>query len=422
MDNLQNSPVDNITGDADHSRRNFIRNGVLAAITASLGVKLSFAENMPADHVPLALTELDPFSIKDKHPEMIELNDRPWNIEAAAHLLDDDVTPASKMFVRNNGLIPEIPDVENWTITIDGESVKQPKSFTLEQLRTSFRRYTYQLTIECGGNGRYGFYPATGGNQWKEGAVSCARWTGVRLKDVLESVGLKPDAFYLGYYGKDVHLSGDTSKDVISRGVPIKKALEDETLLAWQMNGRDIPLVHGYPLRLVIGGWPGSVSGKWLRRIAIRNKIHDGAKMLDDYRIPKHPVQPGEKVPDDQFRLIESMPVRSVITHPKTGAVINKGKILALRGHAWAGDLSVSNMHVSIDYGATWQPCLLKPPVNRLAWQHWEAKVKFPGTGYYEIWARATDSVGKAQPMVIPAWNPGGYLNNSCHRIAVKVV
>ncbi len=288
-------------------------------------------------------------------------------------------------------------------------------------MRSKFLTYTYQLTLECGGNGRYGFYPAAAGNQWKEGAVSCARWTGVRLKDVLESVGLKQDAIYIGYYGTDVHLSGDKDKVVISRGVPIKKALEPETLIAWAMNEKDIPLAHGYPLRLVVGGWPGSVSGKWLNRISVRNKIHDGAKM-DRYRVPLHPIQPGEDVPEDESKIIESMPVRSVITFPKTGAMINKSKILRLRGHAWAGDLSVEQMHTSIDYGATWQLCKVEAPVNRLAWQHWKATIQFPDTGYYEVWARATDTEGKSQPMVVPAWNSGGYLNNSCHRIAVKIV
>ncbi len=403
------------------NRRGFLKKTVLTTMATALGTKIMFASRMPANYLPLAFTESDPFSMKEIHPEMIKYNDRPWNIETPAHLLDDKITPADKMFVRNNGLIPEGIDADKWTLTIDGESVKQKKTFTLQELRSKFLTYTYQLTLECGGNGRYGFYPAAAGNQWKEGAVSCARWTGVRLKDVLESVGLKQDAIYIGYYGTDVHLSGDKDKVVISRGVPIKKALEPETLIAWAMNEKDIPCVHGYPLRLVVGGWPGSVSGKWLNRISVCNKIHDGAKM-DRYRVPLHPIQPGEDVPEDESKIIESMPVRSVITFPKTGAMINKSKILHLRGHAWAGDLSVEQMHTSIDYGATWQLCKVEAPVNRLAWQHWKATIQFPETGYYEVWARGTDTEGKSQPMVVPAWNSGGYLNNSCHRIAVKIV
>jgi DMSO/TMAO reductase YedYZ molybdopterin-dependent catalytic subunit len=235
-------------------------------------------------------------------------------------------------------------------------------------------------------------------------------------------VGLTSDAVYIGYHGKDLHLSQDPTKPVISRGVPMRKALEDETLVAWAMNGQPIPLVHGAPLRLVVGGWPASVSGKWLHTLAVRNKIHDGAKMTGkSYKLPINPVEPGVDPSEDQFRIIESMPVKSVITFPKTGALLPVGQPLALRGHAWAGDRAVRDLSVSIDFGATWQKADLKPPKNRLAWQHWSATIPFPRPGYYEVWARATDDAGVSQPMVMPQWNPEGYCNNSCHRIAVKI-
>ena len=189
------------------------------------------------------------------------------------------------------------------------------------------------------------------------------------------------------------------------------------------MNGEDIPHHNGYPLRLVIGGWPGSVSGKWLNRIVVRNQVHDGPKMTGtSYRVPCETVAPGTNVPEDQMCIIESMPVKSLITYPKSGIEIGLDDGLALRGHAWAGDLEVSEMFVSIDFGATWQKARLEAPANRFAWQHWNADVSFPQAGYYEVWARATDSAGRSQPMVLPGWNPKGYLNNACHRIAVQVV
>ncbi|MDJ1504006.1 sulfite oxidase [Xanthocytophaga agilis] len=404
-------------------RRGFLRKSLVGAFSATLGTQIVFAENMPRWHTPLALQADNPLSLPaGKHKDLIILNDRPWNVETPPHLLDDEITPVDKMFIRNNGNTPESIDLKNWTLTIDGESVKKQTIFKLSELKKKFKPYTYRLVLECGGNGRSGYYPITSGNQWHEGGVSCAEWTGVRLRDVLESVGIKDDAIYIGYYGKDVHLSGDSSKPVISRGVPIRKALEEETLLAWALNGQDIPLIHGYPLRLVIGGWPASVSGKWLSRISIRNKEHDGPKMEGhSYRVPAHPIEPGSKVPDSELKIIESMPVKSVITYPKSGAIVPEGKPLELRGHAWAGDLEVAAMQVSIDYGATWITCNLRKPHNRLAWQQWSVTIPFPKKGYYEVWAKATDSKGVAQPMVIPAWNPGGYLNNACHRIAVKV-
>ena len=404
------------------SRRNFIKRSSIATLGALIGSRIVFGNNLPKDYVPVILQDGDPYAMFSKNKEMVVLNNKPWNIETLPHLLDDKVTPNEKMFIRNNGLIPEDIDVNKWTLTIDGESVSKPKTYTLQDLKTKFPQHTYQLTIECGGNGRKEFNPPAKGNQWEYGAVSCAEWTGVRLADVLKDVGIKGNAVYIGYYGADVHLTGNPEKVVISRGVPMSKAMEDETLIAFKMNGEEIPLAHGYPLRLVAGGWPASVSGKWLKRIAVRNIVHDGPKMESpSYRVPCKPVAPGEKVKDEDMCIIESMPVKSLITYPKTGAMLDKGKTLNIRGHAWAGDLEVTQMEYSIDFGSTWKPCKLEKPANRLAWQHFSATVSFPQDGYYEVWARATDSAGNAQPMVLPNWNPKGYLNNACHRIAVKV-
>ena len=139
------------------------------------------------------------------------------------------------------------------------------------------------------------------------------------------------------------------------------------------------------------------------------------------YRVPKYPVKPGTEVPDEDMAIIESMPVKSLVTCPKSGIEIKQTESLSLHGHAWAGDLEVSEISVSIDFGQTWTKADLQKPVNRLAWQNWDAEVTFPKKGYYEVWARAVDSQGTSQPMLVPGWNPKGYLNNSCHRIAVYV-
>lgn len=403
-------------------RRNFIRKTALTSVGTIIGAEIVFAHVMPEGYVPLAFQDPDPFKMFGKNKEMVVLNDRPWNIEAQAHLLNEKITSNQNMFIRNNGKIPENIDVKNWTITFDGESVKAPKTYTLAELKSKFKQYSYQLTLECGGNGRSEFDPPAKGNQWTVGAVSCATWTGVRLRDVLEDVGIKENAVYIGYHAADVHLSGDPDKEPISRGAPMTKALQDETLLAFKMNGEDIPLAHGYPLRLVAGGWPASVSGKWLTGISVRDKEHDGTKMTGSaYRVPCEPVAPGEKVKDEDMCIIESMPVKSLITYPKTGAQIKEGKSLKINGHAWAGELDVIKMEYSIDFGSSWTACELESPANRLAWQHFSANISFPKKGYYEVWARATDSRNNSQPMVLPGWNPKGYLNNACHRIAVKV-
>lgn len=404
------------------SRRKFLRKSSLTALASAIGLDIVFANNLPKDYTPILLQDSDPFSVLQKSKEMIVLNNKPWNLETPPHLLDDMVTPADKMFIRNNGLIPKEVDLATWELTIDGEAVSETKTYSLEELKSEFQHYTYQLTLECGGNGRSEFYPPASGNQWKVGAVSCANWTGVRLKDVLSDVGIGNNAVYIGYHGADLHLNGDPNQEPISRGIPIEKALQDETLLAFEMNGNPIPLAHGFPLRLVAGGFPASASGKWINRISVRDQVHDGKKMeAPSYRVPCNPVAPGEKVSDEDMCIIESMPVKSLISYPKTGAMIPMGEKLEIRGHAWAGEFEVKNVALSVDFGATWEKCSLQEPINRLAWQRFTGEVSFPKPGYYEVWAKATDENGVSQPMLVPGWNPKGYLNNACHRIAVKV-
>ncbi len=388
-------------------RRNFISNFSLAGLSALLGTEIVFGGRMPGGYVPLGLQDPDPFTLFKKDSGMVVLNNKPWNMEARAHLLDDKVTPNKYMFIRNNGLIPENIDAAAWTLKVSGESALKPRTYTLQDLQRRFATHTYQLTLECGGNGRSEFDPPASGNQWTVGAVSCAEWTGVRLRDVLEDAGIRDNAVYIGYHAADLHLSRDPGKEPISRGVPIQKALQDETLLAFKMNGAEIPLAHGYPLRLVAGGWPASVSGKWLREISIRDRVHDGEKMGgSSYRVPCEPVAPGSEVKEADMCIIESMPVKSLITYPRTGVVLDKGQGLEVRGHAWAGEKEVAAVHYFMDFGASWNACRLEKPVNRLAWQHFSARLRFPARGYYEVWARATDSSGISQPMVLPGWNP----------------
>ena len=406
-------------------RREFIRNTSAASFAALVGMRIPYLSLLPAGLVPIALTHAAQATIIPQKPGLVVLNDRPLNAETPAHLLDDAITPAARMFVRNNGIPPQLTaaQVADWTLSIGGESCTRPTQLSLRDLQQKFRHHTYQLQLECGGNGRSEFFPPARGNQWSTGAVSCAHWTGVRLRDVLQHCGIQNDAVYIGYNSADSHLSGDPKLRPISRGVPINKALEDETLIAWALNGADIPPLHGYPLRLVCGGWPASASGKWLNEILVRDRVHDGAKMTGSaYRIPCSPVAPGTKVPDAQMCIIQSMPVKSLVTFPKSGIQHRLNEPLNLRGHAWAGDRTVSTMAISTDFGATWQNSELRPPANRLAWQQWSTEVRFVQTGYFEIWARATDDQGHSQPMVVPGWNPKGYLNNASHRIAVAVV
>ncbi|MEX2469887.1 MAG: sulfite oxidase [Pseudohongiellaceae bacterium] len=405
------------------TRRGFLRGSGRAALSAALGMSIPFARFMPAGLVPAAFAASNAPDVIPGKEGLVILNDRPLNAETPAHLLADAVTPNRYMFIRNNGIPPVTADPATWELRIAGESCLRPTTFTIADLRARFEEITLQLQLECGGNGRSEFVPAASGNQWSTGAVGCPSFTGVRLRDVLNYCGVAADAVYLGYYGADTHTSGAPELDPISRGVPIAKAMERESLIAWAMNGEDIPPQNGFPLRLVCAGWPGSVSGKWLNRLVVRDRVHDGEKMLPpSYTVPERPVAPGSRVPDEDMRIIESMPVKSLITFPESGISHDFRERLPISGHAWAGDNQVSAVFLSTDFGTTWVPTALQSGANRLAWQHFSSWVQLPEPGYYEVWARAMDDRGRSQPMVVPGWNPRGYLNNACHRIAVQAV
>jgi DMSO/TMAO reductase YedYZ molybdopterin-dependent catalytic subunit len=342
------------------------------------------------------------------------LGDAPLVAETPASLLDDDTTSIEAFFIRNNGAIPApVADPSTWILEIDGE-VERPLRLTLDDLRSLGPTITRWLVLECGGNGRAGFEPQVSGNQWTTGGVGCAAWTGVALRDVLDAAGLRPSATYTAHHGLD---------EAISRGIRLEKALDPDTMLAWAMNGEPLPHLHGGPLRLVVPGWPGSASQKWLTRITIRDREHDGKGMTGlSYRVPIRPVQPGETPEPGNLRILESMPVRSVITSPADGARLPAGtRRLDVRGAAWAGDLEVDRVDVSMDGGATWVGADLGAPRNRHDWRRWTATVAIPERGAVEILARATDSAGASQPLTAEGWNPGGYGANAMHRVTVRV-
>ncbi|MGI3186817.1 sulfite oxidase [Nioella aestuarii] len=393
------------------TRRRFLQGAGLTVF----GLAVPFHNNLPAGFIPAAYAQGMELDGKDG---LTLLNDRPVNAETPPELLDDAITPTARHFIRNNGLLPEDTSAEGWTLTVDG-FVDNPLELTIADLQNDFEVVTMALAIECGGNGRAFFDPPASGNQWTYGAVACSEWTGVRLRDVLDRAGVQSNVVYTAHYGADPHLSGNPDLTPISRGVPIEKAMTDNVLIAFGMNGADLHPMNGAPLRLVVPGWPGSCSHKWLTRIQLRDQVHDGPKMTgSSYRVPAYPVAPGTEVPDEDYVIIERMPVKSLVTHPANGA--QSGMETEVRGHAWSGDRVIDRVDISIDFGATWQQAELDAPVNDGAWQNWRTNVSFPVGGYYEVWARATDSAGEMQPFAIN-WNPKGYLNNTMHRVGLMV-
>lgn len=397
-------------------RREFLKGASVAFTAAAIGANIPFIRNIPTGLLPAAFAEQG-FSL-DKEGIRV-LSERPLCAETQAHFLDDSLTPTTRHFIRNNGTPPRITEASAWSLGIDG-LVERPSRFTIADLQSRFEVVSKALVIECAGNGRAFFDPPTLGNQWTLGAVACSLWTGVRLSDVLEHCGIKPEAVYTAHFGTDTHLSGDPERDPISRGIPISKALDGSVLIAFEQNNAPMHPMQGAPLRLVVPGWPGSCSHKWLTRIWLRDQVHDGAKMTGaSYRVPKYPVAPGEKVGDEDLRIIERMPVKSLITHPQNNFVGRPD--VEVRGHAWSGERSIASVDVSYDFGSTWRAARLDAPVNPGAWQDFSIELRLPRPGYYEVWARAEDSAGEMQPHAIN-WNQKGYLNNAMHRIALKVV
>ena len=413
----------------DVGRRGFLGGAGLAAMGAAVGGAIPFAANIPGGLIPAAMAQLaeapkGPQHLKfpGKDDKLVLLGERPLVAETPEHLLDDDTTPTEKFFVRNNGTIPEaVKEPDAWKIIVDGE-VNAPLALTLGELKTKFKSVTRRMVLECGGNGRSFFTPTARGNQWTNGGAGCAEWTGVKVSDLLKAAGVKPSAQFTGHYGSDRSLA-DNTKNALSRGVPIKKAMDGNNLIVFAMNGQPLPNIHGGPVRIVIPGWPGSVSSKWFTRLWVRDKYHDGPGMgATSYRVAIKPMVPGDKPVDGNFRDLESMPVRSIITSPANGAKVPAGtKQVALRGAAWTGDNTVRRVDVSLDFGATWQRATLEKPKNKYDWQRWTAIVPLPTDGYYEIWTRATDSKGVMQPHHAGFWNPQGYGGNPMHRIAVLV-
>jgi DMSO/TMAO reductase YedYZ molybdopterin-dependent catalytic subunit len=423
----------------DVSRRGFLGDVGLTAMGVAVGASIPFSANMPAGLIPAALAQggaggsggdkpaqpagPQKLVFPGKDPNLLVVGDKPLNAETPPPLLDGETTAVEAFYIRNNGTIPDAPaEPDKWVLKIDGE-VDKPLEITLGELKSKFPVQEQRVVLECGGNGRAFFNPPARGNQWTTGAVGCAVWKGVRLADLLKTAGLKSSAVYTGNYGADQHLSGDPGRQALSRGTPIAKAMDEDTLLVWEMNGKPLINVHGAPLRLVVPGWVGSCSHKWLNRITVRDKVHDGQGMGGfSYRVPTKPIVPGSKGDEADTRILEEMPVRSVITSPANGTKLAAGsREIALRGAAWSSDKGIREVEVSNDFGVTWQKAKLEQPKGKYDWSRWTASLKLPSDGYFEIWARATDGAGVTQPFIAGAWNPQGYGGNSYHRIAVLV-
>jgi DMSO/TMAO reductase YedYZ molybdopterin-dependent catalytic subunit len=339
---------------------------------------------------------------------------RPPDYETPVALLDSWLTPVENFYVRSHLPVPPNLDPAAWTLQVEGE-VTTPLALSMDDIRR-MPPTTLTATLECAGNGRAFFDPPVAGIQWGKGAVGTARWTGVRMADVLKRAGVRPSGRFVLLNGADRALG--TMPDFI-RQVPIDKATHADTLIAYEMNGQPLPPVHGYPLRAIIPGWEGAYAVKWLTTLRLVAREFDGFWVATAYRYPIKQVAPGAAVDAKDMAPLTGLVVKSLITRPTDGAVLPPGKV-DVAGFAWAGETAIARVEVSSDNGASWQPARLTGENARYTWRRFEAQVAAAKPESLLIMARATDGDGRTQPMS-PPWNPSGYLWNAPDSVRVEI-
>jgi sulfite oxidase len=335
------------------------------------------------------------------------------DLETPVEYFNSWLTPVPHFFVRNHMHEPSELNADDWRLTIGGE-VENPVTLKLAEL-SKLETHAVVNTLECAGNGRSLQRPQVPGIQWGKGAVSTARFSGPRLRDVLQRAAVKSSGKHVMFRGLD-EVPGKVPPFV--RSIPIEKALDSDTLLATHMNGAALTKHHGFPARALVPGWIGAASCKWLTEIKVLENEFVGNFMSPAYRFPNQPVKPGDAVKPEDTHPLTALNVKSVISGPADGASVKAGKV-DVHGVAWAGEADVVKVEVSTDGGSTWTAANLSHERARYAWRLWSYEWKAQG-GNYAILSRATDSQGRTQPAV-PAWNPSGYLYNAVDQVKVHV-
>jgi len=385
------------------SRRRFLMQAASGAVFAfTSGGLWSFARQVDAADRPV-------------EQSFITRVERPQDLETPVSAFTTWLTPSDRFFVRSHFGPPNHERVENWHLEVEG-IVERPLKLSFENLK-QFQAVTVTAVIQCSGNGRAFFTPKVPGAQWEKGAVGNATWTGIRLADVLNHAGLKPTAKHVQMLGADRPLL--PTVPLFVRSIPIEKALHPDTLLATQMNGEPLPLLHGAPLRLIVPGWAGDACVKWLAHLNVQEFEAEGYYMKTAYRMPKKPIQPGSPVKPSETTPVEELPVKSIIVLPQDGAAVAPGDVW-IQGVAFTGEGEVVRVEVSMDNGKTWQEANLIGEQSPYAWRLWQYAWRAARPGQYTVLSRATDSRGQTQPMTTP-WNPGGFLWNSVDRIRITV-
>ena len=333
--------------------------------------------------------------------DLIYISREPLNAETRLDRQQGLITPNSRHYIRGHFPIPHAPA----DLVVDG-SVDMPLALTVAGLRAMSSK-TLAVTLECAGNGRAFLDPSAPGEQWRLGAVSTAEWTGVALRDVLATASPRESAVEVLFIGADRGRPADLGREIsYERSLPVADALREDVLLAYAMNGEPLPLEHGAPLRLVVPGWYGMASVKWLARISLIEHAFAGFYQTDRYVIDGRPLR--------------TVAPRAVITEPADGARLSRAPIV-VRGRAWSGQAPIDVVEVSSDGGYSWHPAELGPEISRYAWREWSTAVE-PGVRTdISILAYAVDADGEQQP-IAQRRTQLGYMNNAARPITVHVL
>jgi sulfane dehydrogenase subunit SoxC len=325
-----------------------------------------------------------------------------------------DVTPIGLHYLLTHYDIPEV-DAAGWRLAVDG-LVERPLTLSVDELRAR-PAVEHVVTMECAGNGRVHVEPHVVSQPWLLEAVGTARWRGASLAGLLEEASVRKGAVEVLFTGLDRGVEGG-EEQAYARSLVLDEALRSEAILAYEVNGAPLPPQHGFPLRLVVPGWYGMTSVKWLARISLLDAPFDGYQMRHSYRVRLDEDEPGDP--------ITRIAPRSLVIPPGIPEFTSRARVVEagtceLSGRAWSGESEVVAVDVSTDGGETWAPTELgEPTLGRWAWRSWRYAWEAE-PGEHELCCRARDAAGNEQPLE-PPWNVGGYKNNAVQRVAVTVV
>ncbi len=350
--------------------------------------------------------------------DMILLTSRPPQLETPLRYFRELITPNEAVFVRwHIANLPTSVDLREWRLKIGGNTERQLE-LSLDDLRR-FEKVSYTAVVQCSGNSRSFFDPRVPGGQWGNGAMGNVTWAGVRLKDVLGKAGIKAGSVDVSFNGLDSPPLPSVPDFV--KSLPVDKALEEDIMIAYEMNGTYLPMLNGFPARLVVPGWYATYWVKSLSDITVLDKPFDGFWMKSAYRIPDDPcgcVPPGSA--QKKTLPINRMTTRSLIVDPAGGAPLSVRKPVEIGGVAFSGGYGIRDVLLSTDGGNTWKEAKLGPDKGRYAWRQFTYSWRPHKAGSYTLMSRATSGIGESQPLD-SLWNPSGFLQNKVERVAVVV-